>query len=411
MAKICWVVSKIKRKKFTGGIYSILKHADGLAQLGHEVTVTPLQPSEQPKWFGKYNFRLDLPTRWNAAIDVFKSRRSEGNPVSLLHAISSSLTGLEPRVFSFPIRHSIMCVRAQSALSNHDITIATSFETALPVHLHGKGMKFYFAQHFEPLFCNEFDDPAFAESVANSSYHLPLKIITNSAWLSRKIYSETGRVVHAVAFNAIEPLMFNKTLPTSSDGVLRVISYGGRGAAWKGFEEMAIAVKKARNLGSNIEWSVYGDCSIPPENQIAPYKPLGFLRSDSLAEAYRKSQVLLSSSWYESFPLFPLEGMASGLAVITTQAGTEEFARHMETAWIVPPKDPDALCNALVSLSCNKKLRENLGAAGMIEAKKYTWQLATKRMEQILLETESSLRSPSTELNITHKTKETSGHY
>lgn len=278
-----------------------------------------------------------------------------------------------------------MCERARLLLPDADITIATSFETALPVRLHGKGVLAYYAQHFEPYFENEFDDPGFAESSARSSYLLPLKVIVNSAWLGGTISNETGAKVHAIAGNAIDEAMFVEQARCIPEKPLRVISYGGRGALWKGFNDMAEGVRRARAKGVEIEWSVYGDCALKPDNPIAPYKHLGFLGPAQLAAEYRKSHVLLSASWYESFPLFPLEAMASGLAVITTQPGTEAFAEHMRTAWIVPPKDPGALSDALVRLAKDGSLRNALGVAAMQEAKKHSWEAAVNKMEKIVL--------------------------
>jgi len=89
---------------------------------------------------------------------------------------------------------------------------------------------------------------------------------------------------------------------------VRIISYGGRDAKWKGFAEMVQAMCEARNMlpGIIIEWNVFGDALIPPSNSVAPYNSLGFLNSESLADEYRKNDILLSASWYESFRFFLL---------------------------------------------------------------------------------------------------------
>lgn len=385
MANICWVVPKIKKSKFSGGIYCILRHADGLVRRGHRVTVVPLLDSSEPDWFKDFQFELKLESKWGLAWRALRSGWQKRSIEAMLQASASGVAMIEPRVLPFSLRHSVMCERARLLLPDADMTIATSFETALPVHLHGKGVLAYYAQHFEPYFKNEFDDPGFAESMARLSYSLPLKIITNSAWLEKTISAETGANVHAVAGNAIDDAMYIDRPHVIPEGPLRVISYGGRGAVWKGFDDMAEGVRRARAQGVEIEWSVYGDCALSPENSVANFRHLGFLGPARLAAAYRQSQVLLSASWYESFPLFPLEAMASGLAVITTQPGTEAFAEHMRTAWVVPPKDPDALSDALIGLARDRELRHRLGVAAMEEAKRHSWDAAADRMERILL--------------------------
>ncbi|MGX5673014.1 glycosyltransferase family 4 protein [Thermomonas fusca] len=349
------------------------------------MTVVPLLDSAEPDWFRGFEFSLEIENKWKLAWRTFQAGRRKGSFESTLQAFTSGLAMIEPRILPFSLRHSVMCERARLLLPDADITIATSFETALPVRLHGRGVLAYYAQHFEPYFKNEFDDPSFAEAAARSSYLMPLKIIANSAWLGGTISNETGARVHAVAGNAIDEAMFNEGIPCAPEKPLRVISYGGRGAVWKGFDDMAEGVRRARAQGVEIEWSVYGDCALKPENSIAPFKHLGFLGPEQLAAAYRQSHVLLSASWYESFPLFPLEAMASGLAVITTQPGTEAFAEHMRTAWVVPPKDPDALSGALVGLARDRDLRSALGVAAMQEAKRHSWENAASQMECILL--------------------------
>ncbi len=51
MAKICFVVTRIRKPAFTGGILCVLQHAHYLALKGHEVTVVTLQPSDAPDWY------------------------------------------------------------------------------------------------------------------------------------------------------------------------------------------------------------------------------------------------------------------------------------------------------------------------------------------------------------------------
>jgi glycosyltransferase involved in cell wall biosynthesis len=267
-------------------------------------------------------------------------------------------------------------------LEEADVTIATSFETALPVHLHAKGRKFYFCQHFEPYFANEFDDPVLAQALARDSYRLPLNLIANSAWLAERL-REAGREARVV-HNAVDERMFVPRAPRD-DRPLRLISYGGRGARWKGFADMVKGVALAREVLGDIEWSVYGPSEIPPDNPVAPYRSLGFLNQADLARAYGRSDIMVSASWYESFPLFPLEAMAAGAVAITTLPGAEAFARHMETAYVIPPQDPGAICEAIVTLARDRALSDRIAAAGREEAAKFSWRAAIDRMEQVLL--------------------------
>ncbi|AIF47259.1 glycosyltransferase family 4 protein [Dyella japonica] len=277
-------------------------------------------------------------------------------------------------------------------LPDSDITVASVWESAALVAKYGKGKKAYFCQHYEPLF---FDNPV-DSSDAEATYSYGLTLIANSSWLQSRLNQRlraTGApsdTVH-LATNAIDPDNFNSAPGNRSQmqenaRALRIISYGGRDAKWKGFLEMAMAVRAARALlpDVNLQWSVYGTSLLPPDNPITPYIALGLLDQNSLAAAYRQNDVLLSASWYESFPLFPIEAMASGLAVITTAYGTEDYAVDGENCLIVEPKNIDSITQAIVRLARDRLLLTRLASSAMEVGGVHNWRQAGSRMEEVL---------------------------
>lgn len=134
-----------------------------------------------------------------------------------------------------------------------------------------------------------------------------------------------------------------------------------------------------------IEWLVYGDALLPSNNEVAEYKHLGFLNPSQLAAAYRDADILLSASWYESFPLFPIEAMACGLPVVTTSFGTEDYAVHAETAEIVYPRNVSSIANGLIKLVQDVGYRDQLAKNGHAKSKEFTWNRSVDTMENILL--------------------------
>ena len=94
--------------------------------------------------------------------------------------------------------------------------------------------------------------------------------------------------------------------------------------------------------------------------------------------------MLLSASWYESFPLFPLEAMACAVATITSACGTEDYARHGVTAHIVEPRDVGSIAAGLRLLVDDAEHRQRLGRAGAAAARHFTWERAVNRMDSIL---------------------------
>ena len=398
MATIHLVVPPIQRDKFGGGLLCALEYAKGLRSRGHCVNVIPLLPSPSPRWFagdiGSIPRLKRMRWLWKSMRRLSSALASRGAQSWYGDVWDITTIGLlcAPRVFSPTIQQALGMAHVRIILESHlplaDATLATSYQTALPVHLYGTGRKFYFAQHYEPYFSIDAPEPKLAELAATSTYRLPLKIIANSSWLRAKLQSEIMDADVSLCPNAIDHQVFNGEPKTEPLGIeIRVISYGGRGAQWKGFREMAEAMKIARSACSDkrLRWLVYGSAALPPDNSIASYEALGFLNSVQLADAYRAADIFLSASWYESFPLFPLEAMSCGLPVVTTQPGTEEFATHESTAQIVEPRNPERIAAGLIRLIREQEYRTFVAANGNRIAREFSWQRSVTAMENILL--------------------------
>lgn len=391
MAKIQIVVMNVEAKKFSGGMLCLFEYANALAQKGHEVRLTPLLKSEMPQWFEpRFTIDLsvnDLPARLPAAIgsglNYLRARTTESKK-RLKNDVASVARQIS-RFAGYNMLRSVVLENYRLIHGDADIVIATSFETALPVSAYARGRKFYFMQHYEPYFAVDSDRPETARLDAELTYHLPIQLVANSTWLEETIRERHGRTDVRVNPNAIRQSDFFPE-GRADDASFVVISYGGRHATWKGFADAAQAIRLARQHVPNLIWRVYGDALLPPDNSIAPYEHLGFISGAALRQAYSRAHVLLSASWYESFPLFPLEAMACGTAVVTTPYGTEDYARHEDNSLIVPPKNPQAMADAIVRFSQDERLRERCSQRGIETGRLFTWERAASGLERILLE-------------------------
>jgi glycosyltransferase involved in cell wall biosynthesis len=78
---------------------------------------------------------------------------------------------------------------------------------------------------------------------------------------------------------------------------------------------------------------------------------------------YAMADVLALSSHSEGSPYVLLEAMAAGLPVIATSVGgVPEMVAHNETAWLVPPRNPPAMADALHLLLTDRHLSEKISA-------------------------------------------------
>jgi rhamnosyl/mannosyltransferase len=94
---------------------------------------------------------------------------------------------------------------------------------------------------------------------------------------------------------------------------------------------------------------------------------LGSVADDELAAVYRACDVFVlpSVTRQEAFGVVQLEAMAAGKPVVSTDVGTGVgwVNRHGETGYVVPPRDPVALREALRRLLADPTLQKSMGDA------------------------------------------------
>ena len=102
------------------------------------------------------------------------------------------------------------------------------------------------------------------------------------------------------------------------------------------------------------------------ENRV---KFVGSVTDEELAAMYRACDVFVlpSVTRQEAFGVVQLEAMAAGKPVISTDLGTGVgwVNRHAETGFVVPPRDPVALREAMRRLLTDSHLQRSMGEAAM----------------------------------------------
>jgi glycosyltransferase involved in cell wall biosynthesis len=109
---------------------------------------------------------------------------------------------------------------------------------------------------------------------------------------------------------------------------------------------------------------------------------LGFLPLDTLAVLYRLAGVFVFPSLYEGFGLPPLEAMASGTPVVTSNVSSlPEVAG--DAAVLVDPYSASAIADGIYRVLTDDSLRLDLKRRGLERATQFSWESSVRRVREI----------------------------
>jgi glycosyltransferase involved in cell wall biosynthesis len=112
---------------------------------------------------------------------------------------------------------------------------------------------------------------------------------------------------------------------------------------------------------------------------------LGFQPVDTLAAFYRLARAFVFPSLYEGFGLPPLEAMACGSPVVTSNVSSlPEVAGG--AALLVDPYDADAIAAGIVQAVTDETLRADLIKRGLDRARSFSWPQSVKKIHEIYME-------------------------
>lgn len=113
---------------------------------------------------------------------------------------------------------------------------------------------------------------------------------------------------------------------------------------------------------------------------------LGFVGRDTLAALYRLATVFAFPSLYEGFGLPPLEAMASGTPVVTSNVSSLPEVVG-DAAILVDPREATAIAHGLRRALLDPALREQMRLRGLARAQHYSWARTTETILRIYRET------------------------
>jgi glycosyltransferase involved in cell wall biosynthesis len=232
-------------------------------------------------------------------------------------------------------------------IPNCDVNVATYFDTAKPTLLSKKGNPVYLVQHYEPSFFQD-GSPSFIE--AKATYNLPLLKCCVSHWLAEKV---SGQYIgNGINLEKFKVLNLDRTYD---------VMVMPRRISWKGNYEPLI--NHLRSQGLNV-------------------LVVNNLSEQELIRAYNSSKVFVFLSELEGFGYPPLEAMACGVAVVSTNC--TEFLVDDKNCFVLPSKyQLDDIVTRVNWLLQSNSYRDENVKGGFETAKEYDIKNAVRMFECI----------------------------
>lgn len=282
----------------------------------------------------------------------------------------------------WPLRARLTRVKelTSSSIPSGDFLLPNFYPTVTPAWESKKGQVVRLSLGYEPQWVPD-------SVTAKQSYLIGAPIMSISEWHRQLILKETG-LESTVISGGVDTSTFHPypkpSEQTGRKSIFYIMRDPNSGYTWKGGEDFLKAVT-VLNKQMNFDLTV----SIPEGASFSCPVPCQINTSTTdqeLAQNYAEADLFVFSSYFEAFGLPPLEAMACGTAVVTTDCGgNRDYARGGENCMLVAPSDIEQLTAAMYHVLTLDDERQRLASSGHQLAQAWSWQRTAKQVEAFLM--------------------------
>lgn len=220
------------------------------------------------------------------------------------------------------------------------------------------------------------------EGLVHKSYSLSsIKNICISSYLKSLVSSYTNNEVEQIDLSVDSEFFFltNKIEERSDTSIAMLYSnldhIKGTNFALSAFEKLKIDIP-------NLKVTLFG---VSKDKKRIPEWMNYYYNPTNLNDIYNKNAIFVSPSLTEGWALPPVEAMKCGCAFVGTDIPGHESYLHSECSIAVPPKDSDAIYEAVKFLVENHSSRVTIAKNGLEYTKRFTWENTIAQIEAVFL--------------------------
>ncbi|MFZ5644669.1 MAG: glycosyltransferase family 4 protein [Bacillota bacterium] len=287
----------------------------------------------------------------------------------------------EQGVLAWPVRAKVVRVKTltPSSIPEADFILPNFWPTVKPAVESQKGQVVRLSLGYEPLWVLQTEQ-------AKKTYLIGAPVISISSWHRQVLWDNTGldsEIIHG----GVDTRIFCPAPKLSKDTGRKRVFYILRSSAgyfWKGSGEFLAACRSIMRKIPQLDIQVVTPDGFADSNS-GIFTVNGIPGDQKMAQLYAIADLYVFNSRFEAFGLPPLEAMACGTAVVTTDCGgPRDYAFHRKNCLMVQRGDEKKLAEAMFELLQNDDLRMRLAQAGHEFAQSWTWERTTGKIEQFL---------------------------
>ena len=282
----------------------------------------------------------------------------------------------------WPLRAKLRRVKelTSSSIPSADFILPNFYLTVKPAWESQKGRVVRLSLGYEPLWVPD-------SVTAKQTYLIGAPIMSISQWHRQLLRQETGlesRVISGGVDTSVFHPYPKRSEQTGRKNIFYIMRDPASGYTWKGSSDFLKALTRLKDK-VNFELTV----SMPENAHFTSPVPCRLMTSytdQELAQLYAEADLFVYTSYFEAFGLPPLEAMACGTAVVTTDCGgNRDYTRNGENCLLVPPSDIDLLSVAIYQLLIQDTERKRLAASSHLFAQAWSWQRTADQVEAFLM--------------------------
>jgi glycosyltransferase involved in cell wall biosynthesis len=243
--------------------------------------------------------------------------------------------------------------------------------------------KFYWVHSYEPKFPELTGRSDKWRIMSEASYRFDqLHYFTVSTYVKMILELIYGRkVLSPLVPGGVDIDLFKPG--EKKDGPLKIM-FLSREHRFRGAPEILRALNQVHDEGLDINAFVMGT---PIDMGDLPHVHHPPLPQAEFAALLGEMDIFIHASHFEGLPLPPLEAMACGCAVIATDIGASDYLLDGFNAFVVPPKKPAKIAEAVRLLAADGEMRIRLQELGTQTVRRnYTWERTADRILEALAE-------------------------